>query len=165
MIKLRVTLFIATFIFWLTLSWVLSVENIIIGAFLGGAVAFLTSELFNKDAKFLQNPLRYLWLLYYIPVFLWECFKANLDGAFRVIQPSIPMNPGIVKVKTVLKSDTALTFLANTLTLNPGTMTVDIDEENGFLYIHWIDVKSQDIEVATQCIVRKFERILMRIFE
>lgn len=108
---------------------------------------------------------RYLWFSYYVPVFIWECFKANLDGAFRVIHPDLPMRPGIVKVKTALKSDLGLTLLANSLTLTPGTMTVDIDKENGFLYVHWIDVKSDDIDKAAELIAGKFERILKRIFE
>ncbi|MBU3958792.1 MAG: Na+/H+ antiporter subunit E, partial [Candidatus Omnitrophica bacterium] len=67
--------------------------------------------------------------------------------------------------KTTLKSDTGLTFLANSITLTPGTMTVDIDPEHGFLYIHWIDVKDKDMQKATQIIVQRFERVLKRIFE
>jgi multicomponent Na+:H+ antiporter subunit E len=42
---------------------------------------------------------------------------------------------------------------------------VDIDEENGFLYIHWIDVKDKDIQKATEIIVKVFEDVLRRIFE
>lgn len=108
---------------------------------------------------------RIFWFICYVPLFLWESLKANIDGAYRVIHPDLPINPGIVKVKTMLKSDVGLTFLANSLTLKPGTMTVDIDKENGFLYIHWANVKSQDIDRATELIVRRFERVLKRIFE
>lgn len=165
MLRIRISLFIAAFIFWLVLNWSFNAENLIIGAILGVVIAFLSAELFNKNAKLLRKPLRYLWFLYYIPLFLWECFKANLDGAWRVIHPELPMNPGIVKIKTKLKSDTALTFLANTLTLKPGTMTVDVNREGGFLYIHWVDVKTQDPEQAAKLISYKFERIFMRIFE
>lgn len=98
-------------------------------------------------------------------MFLWECLKANIDVARRVLNPNLPINPGIVKVKTSLKSDTGLTFLANSITLTPGTLCVDIDSEKGILYIHWIDVKTQDIDKATQIIVTKFENILKKIFE
>lgn len=112
-----------------------------------------------------KHASRYLWFLYYVPLFIWECVKANIDGAYRTAHPDLPIHPGIVKVKTTLKSDAALTFLANTLTLKPGTMTVDIDKEDGFLYVHWSEVKSQDVEKATELIVSKFERILKRIFE
>jgi multicomponent Na+:H+ antiporter subunit E len=119
----------------------------------------------EKKVAVLKNFKRYLWFLYYIPLFIWECFKANLDGAWRVIHPDLPIRPGIVKVKAKLKSDAGLTFLANTITLKPGTMTVDIDKEGGFLYVHWVNVESQDIDKATKIIVEKFEKILMRIFE
>lgn len=77
----------------------------------------------------------------------------------------MPINPGIVKVKTTLRSDTGLTFLANSITLTPGTLSVDVDQENGFLYVHWINVKDKDIDRATSLIVHRFERILKRIFE
>jgi multicomponent Na+:H+ antiporter subunit E len=70
-----------------------------------------------------------------------------------------------VKVKTTLKSDTALTFLANSITLTPGTLTVDIDKDCGVLYVHWIDVKAKDVEAATKIIVERFEKILKRIFD
>ena len=92
-------------------------------------------------------------------------FKANIDVAWRVIHPDIPIKPGIVKLKTTLKSETGLTFLANSITLTPGTLSVDIDQKNGFLYVHWIDVKDKDTEAATRIIVERFEKILRRIFE
>jgi len=112
-----------------------------------------------------MKKMKILWFLYYIPLFIWECLKANLDGAYRVAHPDLPINPGIVRIKTGLRSDLALTFLANSITLKPGTMTVDIDKEKGILYVHWADVKSQDIEQATELIAGKLERVLKRIFE
>ena len=118
-----------------------------------------------KRPHLLKHPRRYFWFIYYIPFFIWECIKANFDVAYRVIHPRRPINPGIVKVKTNLKSDTALTFLANSITLTPGTLSVDIDQEKGFLYVHWINVKDKDIQEASRIIVERFERILRRIFE
>jgi multicomponent Na+:H+ antiporter subunit E len=96
---------------------------------------------------------------------LWECIKANIDVAYRVVHPDLPIKPGIVKIKTNLKSDVALTFLANSITLTPGTMCVDIDKEKGILYIHWIYVRDDRLEEATSLIAGKFEKILKRIFE
>ena len=104
-------------------------------------------------------------LLLYVPSFLYYCMKANLDVAYRVLHPDVPIRPGIVKVRTSLKSDTALTFLANSITLTPGTLSVDVDKENGILYVHWIEVKDKDIEKATGLVAERFERILKRIFE
>jgi multicomponent Na+:H+ antiporter subunit E len=150
---------------WLLLSWSYDLEHILTGIIVGVIVSYVSADVFGGNFKIFRNTSRYLWFFYYVPLFIWECIKANIDGAFRVIHPGLPINPGIVKVKTSLKSDTALTFLANSLTLKPGTMTVDIDKENGFLYVHWVDVKTQDIDKATELIVWKFERVLKRIFE
>ncbi len=163
--KTKIILFLAAFFTWILLSWPVDQESLFAGILVGILISLVTSDLFENKPKVFKNLRRYAWLAYYIPVFIWECIKANLDGAYRVVHPGMLIRPGIVKVKTTLKSDTGLTFLANSLTLKPGTMTVDIDKENGFLYVHWIDVKSEDMDKATELIVGKFERILKRIFE
>ena len=93
--------------------------------------------------------------------------KANLDVVYRALHPKMPIKPGIVKIKTNLKTDSGITALANSITLTPGTLTVDLTRqgEDNFLYVHWINVKSSDIEQATEFIARRFEWFLMRIFE
>ncbi len=163
--KSQIILFILALIIWLFLTWPADLQHLIIGVFVCVFVSFMTGDMFVKRPHRFKQFTRYLWFLYYIPLFIWECIKANIDVAYRVGHPDLLINPGIVKVKTTLKSDTGLTFLANSITLTPGTMSVDIDEENGFLYIHWIDVKEKDIEKATKLIVENFERILGKIFE
>ena len=163
--KSRVILFIFGFLVWMGLSWPPDAQHALIGVIVAAFIAYMTGDMFVTRPHVFKHSQRYFWFLYYIPVFLWECFKANIDVAYRVIHPLVPIKPGIVKVKTKLKTDTALTFLANSITLTPGTLTVDIDKEKGTLYIHWIDVTNQDIDKATEIIVKKFERILERIFE
>ncbi len=163
--KSRIVLFIVALLVWLFLNWIPDWQHLIIGIFVAGFVAFIIGDMFVQRPHLFKHVERYFWFLYYIPIFLWECLKANIDVAYRVCHPDIPLNPGIVKVKTTLTSDTALTFLANSITLTPGTLSVDVDKENGFLYVHWINVKKKDIEGATEIIVQKFEKILKRIFE
>ncbi|MFC1667134.1 Na+/H+ antiporter subunit E [Candidatus Omnitrophota bacterium] len=163
--KNRIVLFLLSFIGWILLNWVPDWQHIIVGLFVSIVVAYLTGGFFVRRVHLFTHPARYLWFLYYVPVFIWECFKANIDVAYRVVHPDLPIHPGIVKVKTRLKSDSALTFLANSITLTPGTLSVDIDREGGFLYVHWIDVKEKNLDKATSMIVEKFERILARIFD
>jgi len=164
--KSRITMFFVTFIVWCLLDWVPDWQHLIIGIFVSFFVTFMIGDLFITLPHVLKHPLQYWYFFaYYLPIFLWECFKANLDVAYRVLHPRLPINPGIVKVKVELKTDTALTFLANSITLTPGTMSVDIDKDNGILYIHWIDVKTKDIESTTKIIVERFEKILKKIFD
>ena len=92
-----------------------------------------------------------------------EIVKANIDVAYRVLHPERPIKPGIVKIKTILKTDIAKVFLANSITLTPGTMTCEIDGDH--LYIHWIWIQSPDLAEASKIIASRFETFLRRIFE
>lgn len=161
----KIVLFLLAYAVWVLLCWIPDAAHLVIGVFVAAFVAFLMGDLFPSRFRLLFDVKRYLWALYFIPVFLWECIKANIDVAYRVIHPDLPISPGIVKIKTYLKSDLALTFLANFITLTPGTMCVDINRDKGFLYIHWINVKDKDIEGASKLIMGKFEKILKEIFE
>ncbi len=163
--KSEVILFILALLVWLFLGWPPDLSHLIVGVWVSILVAFMLGDMFVKRPHIFKHLSRYLWFLYYLFLFIWECIKANIDVAYRLIHPALPINPGIVKVKTTLKSDTALTFLANSITLTPGTMSVDIEPEKGFLYVHWIDVKDKDIQKATEIIVKRFEKVLRRVFE
>ena len=162
----KIVLFITTFIIWCFFSWPVTAERLCLGVFVSLLVFFMTKDMFlSEKISMASNFKRVLWFCYYIVIFCVECIKANIDVAYRVVHPDILIKPGMVAVKTVLRSDTALAFLANSITLTPGTTTVDIDKEKGLLYIHWIYVKSEDRDVATKLIVGRFERILKEIFE
>ena len=164
--KSSIVLFALAFIVWCILTWVPDTQHLVVGVFVAAFVAYMTGDLFVERPHLPRHLYRYwIFCFVYLPLFLWECLKANLDVAYRVLHPSLPINPGIVKVKTELKSDTALTFLANSVTLTPGTMCVDVDKEQGILYIHWIDVKATDVESASKEIVSRFELVLKRIFD
>ena len=79
-----------------------------------------------------------LFVAYFFGPFLWALVKANIDVALRIITGHV--KPGIVKVKSGLQSGLAQTLLADSITLTPGTMTVDVDPDNGDLFVHWINV-------------------------
>lgn len=163
--KSKIILFIIGFIVWMLLSWPPDVQHALVGIFVAALATAIAGDLFVRRAHHFTQGSRYLWFGYYVVLFLWECVRANIDVARRVLNPRLPINPGIVKIKTSLKSETGLTFLANSITLTPGTFCVDINPEEGMLYIHWIDVQTQDIEKASELIAGKFERVLKRIFE
>jgi len=91
------------------------------------------------------NPLRWVkFILFLAFPFLWGMTKANLDVAYRVITGKI--RPGIVRIDSGLKGSLAQAMLANSITLTPGTLTVDVDDsgETGVYYIHWINVTDED---------------------
>jgi len=158
----KLAAFLILFVFWMLLTFSLDPGFIIVGVILSAAVVYVMSGVY-PEKEWLLNPVRWFWLLVYVPYFLYFCTRANLDVAYRVLHPDVPIQPGIVKVKTELTTRLAKTFLANSITLTPGTLTVDIDGEE--MYIHWINVTTEDAEERTEVIVRRFEGLLKRIFE
>ncbi|MCK4998725.1 MAG: Na+/H+ antiporter subunit E [Anaerohalosphaera sp.] len=160
----RVIYMVAAFVVWLLLTWSLDIQVVIAGVAASVVVALLFHEMLPKEHHVFISPVRIFWFLVYIPVFFYYMVKANLDVVYRALHPDMPIRPGIVKVKTNLKTESGITALANSITLTPGTLTVDLTED-GFLYVHWIYVKHEDVEQATQDIAAKFEWYIKRIFE
>ncbi|NMC38516.1 MAG: Na+/H+ antiporter subunit E [Bacteroidales bacterium] len=158
-----ITVFILSLLFWLLLTFNFAIPNLIVGIIASLLCSAIFSKMyFNNVGKFLQ-PHRYLWFLVYLVIFIWECIKANFDVAYRVLHPAMPIKPGIVKVRTTLKSDFAKTLLANSITMTPGTITVDIIGDE--FYIHWIYVRSDDPEVYTGIITGVFEKYIKKFAE
>ncbi len=167
----RMTLFWLALIMWLALTWpfsfadgfVIDIQSIVVGALASLATAFMFSE-FTESPHKVWHPMRYVWFAFFMPMFAWECIKANFYVAYLVLHPSMPIHPGIVKVRTRLTSASGLTMLANCITLTPGTLTVGVTDE-GHLYVHWIDVRARDVQHATEMIVARFEKYLTHIFD
>ncbi|MBN1270148.1 MAG: Na+/H+ antiporter subunit E [Kiritimatiellae bacterium] len=167
----RLVLFVLSFVLWVLLVWpfdfvtgALRTQDVWVGAAVAAVVALVMRELSVERYGRWLNPVRYLWALAYLFVFAFEVIKANVDVAYRVLHPALPINPGIVKVRTRLRTPEGRTALANSITLTPGTMTVDVTDD-GFLYIHWINVRTMDIEEATRTIIGRFEWFIERILE
>jgi multicomponent Na+:H+ antiporter subunit E len=158
-----ITLFILSMVFWLMLTFDFTAANIIVGTVASLITSLIFTRFFIKNVYKLIQPKRYGWFLVYLVVFIWECIKANIDVAYRVLHPAMPIRPGIVKVKTTLKSDMAKMLLANSITMTPGTISVDIIDD--YLYIHWIYIRSEDPEVYTKIITGAFEKYIKRIIE
>jgi multicomponent Na+:H+ antiporter subunit E len=165
----RLIYFVLAFIVWVLLTWPfadgkIDLQVVIAGVIAAFLIAVLFHEILPKEHKVFTSPVRLFWFLVYVLVFFYYVIKANFDVVYRVLHPKMPIKPGIVKIKTNLKTESGITALANSITLTPGTLTVDLTDD-GFLYIHWINVQSDDVELATKTIARKFEWFIERIFE
>lgn len=165
----RLVYFLLAFIVWVFLTWPfaegkIDIQVIIAGLIASLIVAILFHEILPQEHIVFISPVRIFWTVVYIPVFFYYVIKANFDVVYRALHPRMPINPGIVKIKTNLKTQSGITALANSITLTPGTLTVDLTDD-GFLYVHWINVKSDDVDKATEFIARRFEWFLQKIFE
>ncbi len=157
-----IVLWIFLMLVWIAFTSTFFSQEILIGAFTSGLIALLSIRLFTCCDLSIFNPKKIVYMLWYIVVFLIALVQSNLDVARRVLTPSLPINPGIVKFKTKLKTNYSKMVLANSITLTPGTLTIDVIGDT--FYIHWIDVKTTDPEKAFTEIAESFEKILLKIF-
>jgi multicomponent Na+:H+ antiporter subunit E len=167
----RLVLFLVSFVFWLCLVWPVSpldgrwlVGDILAGIPVSIFVALVMGEMIRANLIRLLNPRSWFWLIIYQFVFVYYVIKGGLDVAYRVLHPAIPIQPGIVRVRSVLKTETGRTVLACAITLTPGTLTIDVSDD-GVFYIHWLNVGSVEDEVAAKRVLRRFEWYIKRIFE
>ena len=149
-------------VLWLALTWPADSADVVAGLLFALLISLLVSGIYPENLAAALNPRRWFWFALYVPYFLYYCLKANFDVAYRVIHPDRPIRPGFVRVRTALESDVAKTLLANSITLTPGTLTVDLVGQD--LYVHWINVRGTSVEEHTRIIARRFERILAEVF-
>lgn len=163
--KSRLVVFILTFLVWLALTDIKSYQEVLVGIIIALLVTAISGHFLLTTEKSRNLFKRGYYFIIYIFRFFWEMIKANFEVAYLVIHPKVPIKPGIVKIKSKLTKDSALTILSNSITLTPGTLTIDINKDKQELYIHWINVKTDKVEEATESIGSRFEKILMEVFE
>lgn len=158
--------YVSTFLVLFTVYILLAgfiVEEVLVGVMISLILTLLITKYVNYQVDW-KLPYRIvLFLVIYLPVFIGQLILANLDIARRVLSVKIPLNPGFVKVETELEGDFAKLMLANSITLTPGTLSIDVNDQD--LYIHTVDVKGKTAEENKSIISGLFEKILRRIFK
>jgi multicomponent Na+:H+ antiporter subunit E len=145
--KLRdtVVLFLTLMFFWVLLVNNLAQDALLVGAIVSLLVALLYRDGLSFFTEFRFTPQAFIAGFLYYAYFFQQLVKSNLRLARIVSTPELPIDPGIIKIRTGLKSRMGRLMLANSITLTPGTLTVEIKDE---------------VEAATAEIAAGFERYL-----
>lgn len=153
--KIRVGLSLALFLLWLLLTSSTDPSELITGLVVSVIAAIATPRL-EKFSGFKLSATTPVAFFSYLMHFFIALIASNIDLARRLLTPSLPLNPEVVEVKTSLESSLGKLLLANSITLTPGTLTVDVTGDR--LLVHWIDVSAgDDPETATSQIAARFE--------
>lgn len=120
---------------WVALSGKLNGLFLTAGMISAGVVLFVTEAIFHPSDSlgFERPPSRFSWLaattsrlVIYFPLLLWEIAVANIHVARLVLDPRMPINPSLVEFESPLRTEASNAVLANSITLTPGTVTVDM---------------------------------------
>jgi multicomponent Na+:H+ antiporter subunit E len=162
--KVRNVLYLFTFLIliWLALTSSIQWQELSAGIVISLILSFILSKIYLKLGFPPLSIRRIVFFFIYVGVLFKEIISANFDVAYRVIHPKMPIKPGVVVIKTALRQDIAKMILANSITLTPGTFTLDIIDDT--LLIHWINVKTKDVDEATRMVGERFEKYLRIIF-
>lgn len=142
---------------WVALTGDFSIQNYIFGFVLNFFILWVITRDNSQGRYFTIIPK----IIAFVFFFLWELFKANLQVAYEVITPKFRMTPGIVKVPLTIKSDLGITFLANMISLTPGTLSLDVSNDKKVLYVHSMYIT--DREEFINGIKNGFEKRIMEI--
>ena len=138
------------------------VGELLIGLAVGLGVAFAFRNFYTERTALGRNLRAVPYAVLYLGGFLKELLTANVDVAYRVLAPGMPIRPGVVVVPLRVQTDGAITTIANSITLTPGTLTMDYDEETNALYVHSIDARDREAIVDP---IRTWEDYALVIFD
>jgi multicomponent Na+:H+ antiporter subunit E len=155
-------LWLTLMLIWVIANGTLALDSLIAGLVISAAIALAFASFARVYSVIRWSPKVIFYYLLYLGVFLIELAKANLNVMRLVFSPRIEIQPGIVEIKTELKSPIGRLALANSITLTPGTLVVDIKDDS--LFIHWINVSATDPVGATEEISARFEKYLKVVY-
>jgi len=135
--------FVATFVmmiaFWALLSGKFDTFHLSLGVICSMIVAYLSHDLLFANVRVGDGRVIAQRFLRYIPWLLREIVTANFYVAYLALSPKMPIDPQIIRFKTKLESDISWVTLANSITLTPGTITIDIEDRE--FMVHALDRK------------------------
>jgi len=144
---------------WIALTGTFTPANLIIGFVLGYAVLAITQRLMAPSGYFSRVPK----VLSFALFFLWELADASVRVAIVVVSPQMNIRPAVVAVPLDVRSNGAITLLANLITLTPGTLYLDVSADRRVMYIHTIHV--DDLDEFRHRIKHSYERRVREILE
>jgi multicomponent K+:H+ antiporter subunit E len=149
----------------LTVTWLMLVNrfswnSLIFGFFLAVVIPFVIRP-YWPDPSRMRNPRM---ILEYILVVFWDIVVANVQVAYLILfKRNDQLQPAWVRVPLDLRRPEAISALAGTITLTPGTVSCDLSSEGHSLLVHCLN--APDPDAVRDEIKQRYERRLKEIFE
>ena len=147
---------------WLLFTWTFDAASLVLGGIFSFTVALLTYKLFVEDleaGRRSQLPRVHL-LIVHLALLAFNMYVASFRVFWQILRGRI--NPGVVHFRTALRSDIARVALTSSITLTPGTITLDLDDDH--LTVHWLDARTRHSKYAGKLVKGLYEELLRRIW-
>lgn len=95
-------------------------------------------------SKLLRRAVVLMRFIAFLPFFLRELVMANVQVAIEVVSPRNRMSPGIIRVPLHVKSDFQVMMFANLISLTPGTLSLEVEDDRSALFVHGLHVNNPD---------------------
>lgn len=146
-------------VIWVLLNNSFTLGQWLFGALLGWLIPLFALRFWPERVR-VHRPLA---LARFILMLLYDILVANLAVAWLIVRGERAQHPGFVEVALALRSDLAISLLANTISLTPGTVSAWLSPDRRYLVVHGLDVRDPEALIAT--IKRRYEAPLVEIFE
>lgn len=147
---------------WMLFTWSLVPFSLLMGAFFSLLTASFTYRIFIDEAEAGRRTLvpRLHYLVFYLLLLTYRMYISSFKVVYHVFRGDF--NPRIVHFRTRLKTDIARVILTNSITLTPGTITLDLKDDH--LIVHWLDAKTSHSRYAGDLVKGEFEHLLKKIW-
>ncbi|HEU17931.1 MAG TPA: cation transporter [Deltaproteobacteria bacterium] len=134
--------FVMLFVFWMILSEKFDLFHLSLGVICTFIISYLSHDLLFANVRVGDIRVIVQRFIAYIPWLLYQIVTANLHVAYLALSPGMPIDPQIIRFKSKLESDISFVTLANSITLTPGTVTMEIYD--GEFVVHALSRKVAD---------------------
>ncbi|MGK0673293.1 MAG: Na+/H+ antiporter subunit E [Halothiobacillaceae bacterium] len=149
---------LALLLIWMLLNNSLSAGHLVLGSLLAVLIPQLTAP-FWPEPVHIRHPAI---LLRFVGIVLWDILVANIIVARRILGPVDALQPGFMRIPLDVQSPLAISLLANTISLTPGTVSCDLSPDRRFLLVHALHVTN--IEAEIRQIKTRYEQPLKEVF-
>lgn len=123
------TIFGLTYLFYLAIGGFVGGLDLLTGAISAGVVALALSHVaFSREPTLKRTGGRLARMVVFLPVLVWEIVKANFVIASLILHPRLPIDPAVEVIETDTRDGLERMVLANSITLTPGTVTIDVHD-------------------------------------
>ena len=105
--------------------------------------------------------LKIIYSIEFLFFYILKVIQANIELAWQIMRPRLTMTPGIIKVPVELKHDQALLLLMNLISMTPGTLTIDLEEDKKHIYVHSLFLSDQAKSMQQ---IKQLEKKIAKLF-